>query len=111
LCVVQIIRKTTVRYNPQQNGKYELFWPTIEMAPTPEDVPALIAEYNETPHFGLPEIMRGRGMSRLTPNEACGERDLHWRPGVDPAWMVLHTHFHKRKSSNTFGCGDGSFRE
>jgi transposase InsO family protein len=85
---LQIIYKTTAPYNPQQNGKCERFWPTIEMAPAPEDVPALIVEYNETPHFGLHETMHGRGMSRLTPNEVWAERDLHWCPAVDPAWTV-----------------------
>jgi transposase InsO family protein len=43
---------TTNPYNPEQNGKCERFWTTIEMAPTPQDIPALIEEYNQTPHLG-----------------------------------------------------------
>jgi hypothetical protein len=35
----------------------------------------LIAEYNETLHFGLPEVRCERGLSRLTPNEVWNERD------------------------------------
>jgi transposase InsO family protein len=51
-------------YNPEQKGKRERFSPTIEMAPTPEDVPALIEECNQTPHFGLRATTRRRGRSR-----------------------------------------------
>jgi hypothetical protein len=31
---------------------------------TPEDVPALIAEYNETPYFGFPEVRCERESER-----------------------------------------------
>jgi transposase InsO family protein len=79
---------TTNPYNPEQNGKCERFSPTIEMAPTLKDVPALIEEYNQIPPFGLPETMRRRGKSRLTPNEVWNDKDQDWSATVEPACTV-----------------------
>jgi transposase InsO family protein len=55
-----IVHMLTGASNPQQNGKCERYYGTLEMAPSPAEVPDLIQEDNATPHFGLREVKRSR---------------------------------------------------
>jgi transposase InsO family protein len=42
------VHTLTEPYNPQQNGKCERYWRTLEMAMSPVEVPTLIQEDNAT---------------------------------------------------------------
>jgi hypothetical protein len=55
------------------------------MTPNQTDVAALIAEYNQAPHFGL---LKSRGMGYMTPLEVWNDARHCWMPGVDPAWKM-----------------------
>jgi transposase InsO family protein len=78
---------TTNPYGPEQNGKCERFWPTIEMSPTRQDVPALIEEYNETSDFGPRASMRQSRKSRLTPKGVWKDKNQHWGEAAEPAYL------------------------
>jgi transposase InsO family protein len=79
----------TTPYNPEQNGKIERFWPTIEQWKEQGSLEAWIAKYNARPHTALPSIEDEDGtMVRMTPDEAYEEL-MRW-PDDDwpPMWLV-----------------------
>jgi hypothetical protein len=51
--------------------------------PKQADIAALIAEYNQAPQFGLPQIERTRGMRYVTSLETEMMRDI----AESPAWI------------------------
>jgi transposase InsO family protein len=83
-----IIHVRTEPYNPEQNGKIERFWRTLEMAKDMSHVGQLIEEYNNTPHFGLPQIQRSRGWAPLTPQEAWDDQNRQFGPEHTPTWTI-----------------------
>jgi transposase InsO family protein len=89
-----ILKKRGIRYiysspyNPQQNGRWARYWRTLETAPKQADVAALIAEDNQAPHFGLPQIERPRGMGYVAPLEVGNDPKYRWTPDVNPTWTV-----------------------
>jgi transposase InsO family protein len=89
-----ILKKRGIRhicsspYNPEQNGKCEQYWRTLEVVPKRADVAALIGEYNPAPHFRLPQIERPRKMGQIAPLEGRNDPRHGWTPGVNPTWTV-----------------------
>jgi hypothetical protein len=83
-----IIHIRTDAYNPEQNGKCERFWQTLEHANDEEQVPALLEDYNDCPHVGLPMINDGLGNRHMSPKDIWGDPELHFSPEKQPTWTV-----------------------
>jgi transposase InsO family protein len=75
-------------YNPQQNGKCERYWRTLEKAPDFEQVNSIIENYNKTAHFGLPTIQRSRGCRHMTPQEVWEDEKQHFHSNMIPTWTI-----------------------
>jgi hypothetical protein len=83
-----IIHIFTDAYNPEQNGKCERFWQTLENAKTEIEVPKLLDAYNACPHFGLPIINQAKGNRHMTPSELWKDLDLHFSENKQPTWTI-----------------------
>jgi hypothetical protein len=70
--------KRTEPWNPQRNGKYERFRPTIEMASTEAEFDLAVVQYNGAPHYELPIVQRERAPT--TPDE---------RYSIGPIWNSM----------------------
>jgi transposase InsO family protein len=70
----------TEPYTPQQNGKIERFWPTVEKCRDPSQMAATIEGYNNWCNTALPRNPAVvHAYSSLTPNEAYASFQ-HWVP-------------------------------
>jgi hypothetical protein len=84
----QIRHVRTKPYNPQQNGKIERFWPTIEKWDDDGDLMVWIEGYNARPQMALPRMTQPSGVRvRMNPNDAYAAKE-HWVPGTVPLWIV-----------------------
>jgi hypothetical protein len=83
-----ILHVHTLPGNPQQNGKCERYWKTLEMAAGPDEVATLIDQYNNIPHFSLPRIQRTHGVGEMTPEEVWNDSNLHMGPETKPTWTI-----------------------
>jgi transposase InsO family protein len=83
-------------YTPQQNGKIERFWRTVERCKIPSGMAHHMERYNQIPHLGLPYLdpdpaKPRRGRRRMKPAEAYDQLERyaglpavgHWRVGWD----------------------------
>jgi transposase InsO family protein len=78
----------TAPRNPQQNGKMERFWPTIERCPSRDAMEEWIEGYNRSPHQGLGKFKQSDGtMVRMTPIDAYA-RLQQWPSSRGPYWKV-----------------------
>jgi transposase InsO family protein len=66
---LHIKHNRTKPYNPQQNGKMERFWATVDKAENQEQGDQVIDWYNRTPKKWLAERVEGR--RSISPNELC----------------------------------------
>jgi transposase InsO family protein len=74
--------------NPQQNGKMERFWPTIERCPTRDAMENWIEGYNISPHHGLEHFEQSEGnMVRMTPTDAYTRLE-QWPSVRGPYWKI-----------------------
>jgi hypothetical protein len=81
--------------NPQQNGKIERWWRTLEGSYSAEGLGEWVEAYNKRPHMGLGfmDVPNPRGKKkptrrvRMTPLDAF-ENLPHWHPGEVPQWKV-----------------------
>jgi hypothetical protein len=78
----------TTPYNPEQNGKIERFWPTVEKWDDDGGLMDWIEGYNATAHTALPRMTQPSGVRvRMSPNDAYAMKP-HWVPGTVPLWIV-----------------------
>jgi hypothetical protein len=79
----------TTPYNPEQNGKIERFWPTVERCRNEADLAEWIAFYNARPQLGLPTFVQEDGTeAQMTPNDAY-QRKPKWSAAEGgPEWII-----------------------
>jgi transposase InsO family protein len=78
----------TAPRNPQQNGKMERFWPTVERCPSSEEMEDRIRHYNARPHQGLGKFAQSDGTEvRMTPQDAYARLEP-WPSPRGPQWKV-----------------------
>jgi transposase InsO family protein len=78
----------TKPYNPQQNGKIERFWPTVEKWDDDGELMDWIEGYNNRPQSALPRMVQPSGIRvRMNPNDAYKNKP-HWVRGTVPRWIV-----------------------
>jgi transposase InsO family protein len=88
LARLHICHLRTTPYNPQQNGKMERFWPTLERCPPGVPLFQYINSYNQAVHTALP---RNPDIQDVfvpqTPDQAYQSLP-RWTPGVAPMWRI-----------------------
>jgi transposase InsO family protein len=78
----------TAAYNPEQNGKMERFWPTLERRPPGVPLHSYVDEYNNMVHFGLPiNAAIPDVVVHLTPMQAY-RLIPHWTPHSHRTWRI-----------------------
>jgi transposase InsO family protein len=78
----------TQPYNPQQNGKMERFWPTLERRPTGMSLAEFVNEYNNLVHTSLPRnIAIEHVVVPQTPNQVHDSLP-HWMTGGHSSWRI-----------------------
>jgi transposase InsO family protein len=83
-----ILHIRTRPYNPQQNGKMERFWPTLERCPAGVPIAQYIEDYNNAIHTALPRNPAIQDVFvHQTPNQAYQSLP-RWTAGVDPTWRI-----------------------
>jgi transposase InsO family protein len=84
----------TKPYNPEQNGKIERFWPTVEEWKGQGSLAVWIEKYNARPQTSLPlfEDEDGR-LVRMTPDDAYEELERWGEPQNVPMWVVNGRHY------------------
>jgi transposase InsO family protein len=75
------------RRDPEQNGKVERFWPTIEQAESEDLIRDVLERCNETLHTGLPLVQKAPGQAHLIPREADATMQ-HCAPSIPPTRTV-----------------------
>jgi hypothetical protein len=78
----------TEAYTPQQNGKIERWWPTLERRPPGVPLMEWVERYNKIEHLSLPRNPKVTdAVVNYTPNEAYSKLE-QWSPGVQGTWQV-----------------------
>jgi transposase InsO family protein len=87
----RITHVRTDAYNPEQNGKMERWWPSLEKRPAGVGLQAWVDRYNDHRHKALPWDQTVREAKvHMTPNQAYDLGPI-WRPGIPGTWRVNGT--------------------
>ena len=73
--------------NPQQNGKCERFWKTADLCKNVEELRRWVQEYNNVPHFGLPQITVAGRKTHMSPIQRFNQ-GVKWNLTIPPKWTV-----------------------
>lgn len=88
----QIVHIRTRPRTPEQNGKIERFWGTLEKNYPNKELDKIIQLYNNSPHLSLPikhtNIMGKTYRRNKTPYEAYFDREHRWNKTIMPTWTV-----------------------
>jgi transposase InsO family protein len=87
----RITHVRTDPYNPEQNGKMERWWPSLEKRPAGVGLLVWVDRYNDHRHKGLPRDQTVREANvHMSPNQAYDLGPM-WRPGIPGTWRVNGT--------------------